>query len=473
MSPYTSLLRWCAAATFLLTVASCAQRPGPDDWYRVDPLFTSANTDAVDRDGAVNPYRFKFAEQRDREKGNTQNSNPQHSVNTSRPPATNASLTHDQSKPPANPSSDTSRSLSLVTPAAHTTADATVVALSPSAEHSASEPLQPDAQKAAWNNLRSIAEFYKIQPTEANRAAAQQLFTDFVVAQRARGAEDALRSTSTAYAAAQAHIFHRNRYIAFLIGQSDAIVGGHIASIIGTQNAFELGFGTTSLVTSALATAFTPPGTKTALSAASAISSGMRTSVRETVYSNAFGWAIAEAIIEERSKFLTDVILTKAATLDASTYTIDHAIADIQIYHDKGSFYNGMIEINKRIAAGDRRGRVPASVALPQITVPKELAADKQARDVEFRVEFTTVGSQAFKILFENIESVSLASPTEQLVVATAKDKEFEIRLAGATTFKGKAVYLDSQKPDSGFLPIIIQADDAKFTRYVIPVKIK
>lgn len=398
MSTCTSLLRWCAAVALLLSVAACAQRPGPDDWYRVDPLFTNDDRDTIARDGSLNPYRFRFEDQ------------PKSLTATDR---------------------DTLKTLAATRSAA-----------------------QRGITKSADNPLA---------------VASQEALLLAVDAEVAR------KTFATAYAAALANVDNRNRYIALLIAQSDSIVGGHLASIIGTQNALELSMGTTALVTSALATAFTPVGTKTALSAASAIASGTRTSVRETVYSNAFGWAIAQSIIEDRTKFLKDTILVKAQSLDARTYTIDHAIADIQTYHERGSFYNGLIEINKRVAGGNRQGLFPGTTTLPRVTVPKSITVDKSKPEAKLSVEFETVDAKAFKIKFESVASVTLVNPKDPLIAAIGKtdSKEFEVRLSGTVAFNVVPVLTDSAKPDGGFQPIIIQAEDAKFTRYVTAVVTK
>lgn len=197
------------------------------------------------------------------------------------------------------------------------------------------------------------------------------------------------------------------------------------------------------------------------------------------MYSNAFGWAIAESILENRTKYLTDVILAKAAQ-DANRYTMDQALADIQIYHERGSFYNGMIEINKRIASGDRRGVMPSATPQPKLELPDSVAAAKNSTtnkiEAALDVKFTTVNNRAFKITISSVDGASLANLKDPLVSAVTPDPKkpkqfrFEVLLSGSTSFKIEPQLKDATDANQGFRAIIIDVDDDKGSRYVVEV---
>ncbi|MFO0831487.1 MAG: hypothetical protein U0637_06550 [Phycisphaerales bacterium] len=407
-------------ALLAVPLAGCSglDKANMANWYRVEPLFTDKDGDGVSPIGQINPYKFRFPDQQ--------------------AAGRQVSMAHSQSD------------------------DALAASMA---------MLAPDNSRQLA--LQTAIDAASRSATPQNQDLVAQLQGELVMTARAEVSESNRKSSSTAYDAAQKDKINRNRFIMLLVKQSDTMVSKHLSEIIGTQDTLELGFSTTSTATSAVASIISPVGTKNILSAISAISSGTRTAVREQVYTNAFAWAIVDAIRAERQEKLSTI--TTGMSQGVDQYSIDQALADIVTYHESGSFYNGVVAINRRVASGDRRGlRVESVPAVSLSFSPAEptVAADGTA-DVKIKFEREAGDSRSYVITFEQVNAATLADTNTQAARATgdAKDHKFELLLTGEIAFKVTPVPLDPNQTPKKYKPILVSVNDAHNTRRVVAVK--
>lgn len=465
------------AALLMQSIGCSSQSPGPDDWYRVDPLFNTGANAGVSSDGSLNPYRFRFPEQPGSDEAAATNTRQEYAEAVGqRASKQNVPQTERHTKPHdhKDPTGKVTAADGQGNPPATVPQDFGNTVASRRKARQAVLGLRTDAGSQPVNGLTGSEEAVKTATPAADPTLS--------AADEADLAAVAMRTSTSAYEASRGSKLNRDRYIGILVAQSDALVGRHVASIIGTQNAAELGLSTTALVTSSLATVFSPPGTKSALSAASAVATGTRGAIREQIYSNAFGWAIGQAIVDTRSEIYRTKILPNL-NQDIDRYTIDHALADIQAYHESGSFYMGLMAINKRIAAGDRTGLFPKTGPEGSLKIMSTglTAWIKDDRSVNVKIEFKRSDDKVYKIVFANAKSVQAVEPKSRLVKKVDSDKDgltYELLLPGTIEFKiVPAFQVDDPKNDDdklkGFKAVVIKMDDGANTQYVIDIGVE
>ena len=167
-------------------------------------------------------------------------------------------------------------------------------------------------------------------------------------------------------------MMYRNMLQDAILGVSDRVGSAHLASIIGTEDALNLTFGFLDVLFDGLSIVFTPPGTKSALAAVSAIAGTSRSLVNEEIYANIIAPAITKAIESERNNALVDI--TRRRQEPITSYTVENAIADAIRYHESWSFYKGLQALtadattavaNRAAESEDRLAELRLSLALP------------------------------------------------------------------------------------------------------------
>ncbi|WP_423907282.1 hypothetical protein [Candidatus Spongiihabitans sp.] len=141
--------------------------------------------------------------------------------------------------------------------------------------------------------------------------------------------------------------FLRNALLQEIITISDRVCAAHHVSVIASGDALNIGTGVAATLFSAVSMAINPASTKTALTAASTISNSVRSITNEEVYAKAVATTIVKATNTAREKQLAkiDTGMQKKYT----EYTVQQGLRDIFNYHNKCSFYFGILEITEAL----------------------------------------------------------------------------------------------------------------------------
>lgn len=102
-------------------------------------------------------------------------------------------------------------------------------------------------------------------------------------------------------------------------------------------------FDWTALTTAGLAAVFTPAVTKTALATTATIATGLQGSLNDRVYLKFLAPRILRETDLSRQAFLLEMQAHENDSL--ANYSVDHMLRDVQQYHERGSFMNGVMLI--------------------------------------------------------------------------------------------------------------------------------
>ena len=139
----------------------------------------------------------------------------------------------------------------------------------------------------------------------------------------------------------------RNELQNEIIAISNSVTSSHLASIMLTEDQYNVWLGIGDLTFDALAVAVNGQGAKSTSAAISAFFGGVRSLVNEEVYQNAFGPAILKAIRVEREKLANT--MAQKRRLSISQYGVAAAIADARDFHQRGSFYTGLELVQEKV----------------------------------------------------------------------------------------------------------------------------
>lgn len=124
-------------------------------------------------------------------------------------------------------------------------------------------------------------------------------------------------------------------YLGKVVSDSEDKCGAFVSGLVLGENTINTTADVSATVFSVLSTAFTPPGTKTALSAASSIASGSKTAVDADIYDKAATSDFSTAIEKTYSAKIQDYT-TNLPTLQDSTDTpliVSNEVAKIKAIH--------------------------------------------------------------------------------------------------------------------------------------------
>jgi len=137
----------------------------------------------------------------------------------------------------------------------------------------------------------------------------------------------------------------RNELISAILRRSEAICSVSKGAIFSASAMAGFATDSLSLLASTLSTAFTPAGTKTALSSSAAIVSGVGTAADANFFQNVLSTAIIREIDSARSFDRANIL--KKLEVPTAKYPIELALFELEQYHSKCSFYYGISVLAK------------------------------------------------------------------------------------------------------------------------------
>ena len=140
----------------------------------------------------------------------------------------------------------------------------------------------------------------------------------------------------------------RNQLIDELLSISDRSCSRHHALIMANANSWNVSTGTLSTFLSVVGTVTGGETTKAALSAGAAFTNSTRSLVNEEIYAQAIGSTIVRASMSAREKQLAEIEVGMREQ-DIQVYSIQQGLRDVYNYHDRCSFYYGILEITQAI----------------------------------------------------------------------------------------------------------------------------
>jgi hypothetical protein len=138
---------------------------------------------------------------------------------------------------------------------------------------------------------------------------------------------------------ARASKLDRNNLIIKIKLVSDSICTEHLGDIKGNSSAINITLGTLTTLFAGVASISSGTAASTLAASASA-SNASRSLINEEIYRQVFSDSIIRAIEFDRSGVRNEI--KRRMGDDYNIYTIEEAIYDLQIYHDKCSFINGV-----------------------------------------------------------------------------------------------------------------------------------
>lgn len=179
----------------------------------------------------------------------------------------------------------------------------------------------------------------------------------------------------------------RNILLEELLTISDRSCSRHQASIVSTANAWNVSTGTISTLLSAIGTVSGGASDKAALAAGAAFTNSTRSLVNEEVYAKAIGPTIVRATISARDKQLA-IIKAGMKEADIKNYSVQQGLRDVYNYHNRCSFYYGLLEITKAIEERKRtKPEIEEKLSLlrSQVKIMKTDGID--TKNIESRIE--------------------------------------------------------------------------------------
>ena len=157
-------------------------------------------------------------------------------------------------------------------------------------------------------------------------------------------------ASDTAYkmAVAPGNKAERNRLLNFLIQRSNAVCDEHRGAIMADAALGNTIFsGLTTLLggTAALVTGATAARV---LGGTAAMSSGIQSNFNLEIYREQFAGLIVRGIEKDRADFKAGTI-DKGMSDDVDDYPLDRGITDVAVYHQKCSFYSGLMKLTEAI----------------------------------------------------------------------------------------------------------------------------
>ena len=187
-----------------------------------------------------------------------------------------------------------------------------------------------------------------------------------------------------AFKAAKTTATARNALIIRIRLVSDEVCKQHLGDIRGNSTALNLTFGSLTTLFSALASLETGTAAKT-LAASAGFSNASRSLVNEELYRQAFADAIIRAISsdrKDRSNVIEAGMKISGSNDSPGGYSIEQGILDLQDYHDRCSFMNGVGLLSKAIEKrGASREDILAMIAAKQNLIDQNEAKIKGASE--------------------------------------------------------------------------------------------
>ncbi|WP_374500096.1 hypothetical protein [Zoogloea sp.] len=140
----------------------------------------------------------------------------------------------------------------------------------------------------------------------------------------------------------------RNQLVRELMSVSDDVCELHKAKIIANSNTWNISTGTISSVLSGLGSVAGGEATKAGLSAGAALTNATRSLVNQEIYANSLATTIVRAIELKRTE-ARSAIETALEGKDIASYPVWTAIYDIDEYHRRCSFINGLVEVTRAL----------------------------------------------------------------------------------------------------------------------------
>lgn len=218
----------------------------------------------------------------------------------------------------------------------------------------------------ACGGIYVVDPIYKTQQLPENRAAngSNKPPSMYVVGEQMIDNESS--AFQDAFTKAQSDKAARNQLLIRIRLLSDEICKKHLGDIRGTATGFNLTFGTLTTLFSGTAALSTGTTAKT-LAAAAAASNASRSLVSEEVYRQAFSDSIVRAVEADR-KLKRQTIETGLGQ-SRETYSIEQGILDIQDYHDRCSFLNGVGILSQAV---EKRGVVTKEDIVARLDVMRQ-----------------------------------------------------------------------------------------------------
>jgi hypothetical protein len=166
--------------------------------------------------------------------------------------------------------------------------------------------------------------------------------------------------------------------------QSDDICEAHKGSVVGQAAATNLILGAATLGLSGAGAVVAGEAAHMALSAAATGTAGARSLVNEEVYQQKFVGVLIDAVEISRNEKRKEILQHYGEPLEK--YSIDDGIRDVQDYHQRCSFYHGLVILADTIQARreeDRKARGAAAKQNLDALEEEVKTFEKDAADVQ------------------------------------------------------------------------------------------
>jgi hypothetical protein len=150
---------------------------------------------------------------------------------------------------------------------------------------------------------------------------------------------------------------------------SDQIISKHLSGITGLQVEVNTMMGTTAMGLSAAAATAAAPLAGYLAEASTSVGAG-QSLINDQVYRDALVQSLVGAIETDRAQLASDI--HERQQKSTQDYPVEAAIADANDYHQRGSFYHGLVLIR---AAAEEANQNRAKAATPQAAKMRALQA--------------------------------------------------------------------------------------------------
>ena len=140
----------------------------------------------------------------------------------------------------------------------------------------------------------------------------------------------------------------RNRLLNFLLQRSNAVCDEHRGAIISDAALGNTIFSGLTTLLGGTAAIVTGATAARVLGGTAAMSSGMQSNFNLEIYREQFAGLIVRGIEKDRADFKAGSI-DKGMSDGVDVYPLDRGITDIAVYHQKCSFYSGLMKLTEAI----------------------------------------------------------------------------------------------------------------------------
>ncbi len=169
-----------------------------------------------------------------------------------------------------------------------------------------------------------------------------------------------------------------DRLFAILVQRSDRICEVHKSDIVASSSILNTALGLAVTGLSGAGTVVAGAAVKAAVAAATTATSGSKSLINEEVYQKLFVGTIVSAIDTSRNEMLATIANHRKENVE---YTVDDMVRDVQEYHQRCSFYNGLVVLSEKIEDARKASAIDkGDVVVGAATQRKDNNSDNESK---------------------------------------------------------------------------------------------